>query len=73
MATKFRVKIIKTEEVLKKTTEYQKVADSGNEKDGKAIYAYVPVQKTEVAETTIMDCVTDNLDVNLVIKSIYGL
>ncbi len=68
---KFKIRIEKLESVERKTTEYQKIADTGNEKDGKSIYAYVPAIKEMEQETRILECEVESLDIQKVITAIF--
>lgn len=68
---KIRIDKIVTEE--RTVTEYQKVADTGNDRDGKSIYDYVPVVKSIINEEKVLECIVDDMNINAVIKSIYKL
>lgn len=70
---KYKISIDKIVTKETKTTEYQKVADTGNERDGKAVYDYVPTVRQVKEEENIFECLIENLDVDAVIKSIYKL
>lgn len=70
---KFKIRIDKIESVEKKTTEYQKISDTGNPKDDKAVYGYVPVVKSADVESKVFECEVEELDVKTVIQSIYSL
>lgn len=54
--------------------EYQKIADSGNDRDAGAVYAYVEFPSTKTVTTKIMEqFVSDDLDIPAVIAVINGL
>jgi hypothetical protein len=68
--TTYRIRITKNEESLCNINEYQKIADTGNEKDGKSIYGYVPVEKLQRMETDVLDIVVGDLKMNNVLQAI---
>ena len=53
--------------------EYQQIADSGNSKDGGAVYDYVTCEVTEDKEITILEQKVDDFDLKLVIRAINKL
>jgi len=58
----YRIRITKYETVVKTTKEYQRIADTGNERDGKTVYDYIPVEKETDVERDVLDCTVANLD-----------
>jgi len=53
--TKYKITITKTEDIETTLKSYQKVADSGNERDDGPVYDYVSHEDTERRETTILE------------------
>ena len=70
----FKIKIQEVKEVtFNNTTDYQRVADSGNERDDGAVYEYVPHPDTKTVETTMLEQNVDAIDLCAVIKAINGI
>lgn len=70
---KFKITIRKIEEGIRKGTEYQKISDTGNEKDGKSVYGYVPAEVPFRNESEIFECEVEKLEITQVITAIYNL
>lgn len=68
----YSIKITKTEKVPYKAQEYQKIADSGNEKDGKAVYAYVPLETIRDKVTDVLVMEMEELDVKKVVNALIN-
>lgn len=66
----FRITIEKIEKVTVRDRDYQKLADTGNEKDGGPIYGYVNFEKETTTSITILDQRVDELDLPTVIKAV---
>ena len=59
----YKVTIRKIETEVKRTKEYQKVSDSGNEKDNGAVYDYVGDTKTVEKEVLVYNQDLEELDI----------
>lgn len=70
----FRITITKVEREEWSKKEHQKVADSGNTRDGGPIYEYVaaPPEARKV-ETTVYSQETEVADIRTVIAAVNGL
>lgn len=71
----YKITITKTEEVEVIEKEYQKVADTGNERDDGAVYEYVMSPSIKQKETTVLIQSLDEeeLDLKAVVKAINRL
>ncbi len=69
----FTIRITKDEVLDIKSQSYEKIADSGNEKDRGAVYAYVPYVKSEKRETELYKQTIEALDLLAVISAANGL
>lgn len=69
----YRISITKVEEKEVTKKEYQKTADTGNERDNGAVYGYVPYTTTERIETKVLDQVSDEIDLTKVIKAVNNI
>lgn len=69
----FRIIIeeIKREKYTKK--EYQKVADTGNERDGRGVYEYVSTEDERDVITKVLEQVRDDIDLPEIIKAVNEL
>jgi hypothetical protein len=66
----YKVQIVKQEMVTDASLVWQRVADSGNERDGGPVYAYVSCPVTILKETHIYMQVVDALDIELVVSAV---
>ena len=66
----YRIKITKVEYEDCVTSEYEKIADSGNEKDDGAVYDYVEHPDSKLVETDMLSQTVVDLDFPAVIKAI---
>lgn len=69
----YQITIEKVEKKEAVGREYQKIADSGNERDGGPRYAYVEFPSQKVIETTILRQSVEELDLAAVIKAVNNL
>lgn len=69
----FKVSVIKIETVPFERRNWEKVADSGNERDGGAVYAYATFPSTTQRETKVLEQEVEDLDLKQVIRAINGL
>ena len=53
--------------------EYEKIADTGNEKDGGAVYGYVTSPSTREVRTTVLEQTVEALSIPAVIRAINNL
>jgi len=66
----FRVTITRTGLKHYTDRDYKKIADSGNEKDGGAVYGYVEYPASEQEETKGYEQEMQSLDLAAVIKAV---
>lgn len=66
----YKVTIVKISLVEVVTSEYEKVADTGNKKDNGPVYEYVSKPITKPTETEIYAQMVDDLDLPTVIKAV---
>jgi len=69
----YKIRITKTEVVKVKKSEYQKIAETGNEIDGKAQFGYVPYEKQEEKDIDILSTTTEDLNINDVVNAIFKI
>ncbi len=69
----FTIRITKDEVVEVKSKEYMKIADTGNEHDGKTLYGYVPSTRMDKRETELYKQTIEALDLLAVISAANGL
>lgn len=69
----YRVKIEQVVEIPTIEKEYKIIAQSGNERDGKEVYAYVPEKSTTTESITILEQEIKDIDISKVIAAINGL
>lgn len=70
---RYKITIEETQMVDESTTEYQKTADTGNPRDGGALYEYVPVKRLRSRETKIFEQTVEDLDIQGVIRAVNGI
>ena len=72
---KYKISIVRVDQVDTIERKYEKVADSGNKQDGKTIYDYVTHPGIAFHETTILtqEIREEKLDIKAVIKAINGM
>lgn len=66
----YKVKITRVEIRKSMETEYKKIADTGNEKDGGAIYGYVENPQEVKEEQEILSQEVSEIDLFAVIKAV---
>ena len=71
--TRYRVVVVQTNTKYVTSQEWRKVADTGNEKDNGAVYAYVDQRKLTTEEQTINRQEAESLDLSAIIKAVNGL
>jgi predicted transcriptional regulator len=69
----YKIEITHVEQVNRQDRSYEKVADTGNERDGGPVYEYVTFDAVKNIERKVLEQVVDNLDLAAVIKAINGL
>ena len=69
------VKITRVDVETRTSREYQQVADTGNERDGGRVFAYVPCEKQERVERVLLHQQIDDgaFDLDDVIRAVNGL
>lgn len=67
---KYRIRIVKIEEVEKTEQEYQLISETGNERDNGKVWGYVPYKKIKNVETEVLNLETENLDITKVAKAV---
>lgn len=72
---KYRVRIERVDIVDITKRSYEKIADTGNQRDSGAIYDYVTYDDTQFLETNILtqEILSEDLDIKQVIKAINGI
>jgi hypothetical protein len=69
----YKITIQKIEKVHSTETSYEKIADSGNERDGGSVYGYVEYPSEKNAETSVFNQTVDDLDLQAVIKAVNNI
>lgn len=69
----FRVEIVEVTERQTTRHNYQKVADSGNPRDGGAIYEHIPLAGVENVERKVLTQEVETIDLPSVIRAINNL
>ena len=72
LSTTYRIEIRRIDVFMRDSREYEKVADSGNTRDGGAQYEYVTTQKRQREETDILKQEVPTLDLAAVIVARCG-
>lgn len=70
MTTKYQVTITKIEEGEGFTSSYERVADTGNERDGGPVYAYVKKPTINTTKEVIFEQTLEDLYVTAVIRAV---
>jgi hypothetical protein len=52
---------------------WERVADSGNERDKGPIYDYAPIEEIQIDTTVVLQQNIDELDLTAVIKAVNGI
>lgn len=66
----YKIKITKTERRKYEGREYQQVSDTGNPRDNGPVYDYVPLEKEEEIETTVLSQSLEEIDLPRIIKAV---
>lgn len=67
----YKIRIERTEKKLVKSESYEKVADTGNERDGKSIYAYVPKNEEKEFLTNVLSLEVEEINLEKIIEAIF--
>ena len=73
LRTIYKIKITKVETIETTGREYQKVSDTGNERDNGAVFDYVDCITEKEIDTDILIQELEKIDIPTVIKSINNL
>ena len=69
----FKIEITRIDEVGVTSRDWEKQADSGNEKDGGAVYGYATYDSTQRRDVAIFEQVVNSLDLIAVICAVNGI
>lgn len=69
---KYIIEIKSEEEITKKQDTWQKVADTGNEKDNGAVYGYASKETTSTEERQILKIEVESINLYQVISAIMS-
>lgn len=72
MATSYKIEVTEIVEEHEERREYQKVADSGNPRDGGAVYDYVPLVRFVTKEREILKLQVQKIELGAVIDAALG-
>ncbi len=67
----YKIRITEIKKVPNDESTYERIADSGNEKDGKAIYGYVKKPGEKSVEIETLTATADDININEVIAAIF--
>lgn len=70
MTTKYQVTITKIEEGEGFSSTYERIADTGNERDGGPVYAYVKKPTINTDKKVVFEQTLEDLDVTAVIRAV---
>jgi len=70
MTTKYQVTITKIEEGEGFSSTYERIADTGNERDGGPVYAYVKKPVISTNKNVVFEQTLEDLDVTAVIRAV---
>lgn len=66
----FKVTIERVEQVERNVNQWLKVADTGNDRDGGAVYDHVPTATTQTERTDILVMTLDTLNLPAVVDAL---
>lgn len=73
MSHRFTIEITEHVPVVRKGRDWLKVADTGNEKDGGPIYAYIDVDVEKIEDRVILKMELDTIVIEDVVRALLGL
>lgn len=69
----FKITIVEIETINKKSRAWEKIAETGNQRDGGAVFDYVDSVEEVDRETTVLEQTVRTLDLPAVIKAVNQL
>ena len=70
---RYRIRVEEGGEEEINTNSWERVADTGNPKDGGAMYAYVPTVERHEVEVSLYEQTVPTLDLAAVIRAVNGM
>ncbi len=71
--TKYRIVITEEKVVKIREKEYERLADTGNDKDGGVVYGYVWSDGEETQKANVLDLTVDELHLQEILDAVTGV